>query len=296
MALIFVGSYTEKRTDGVFVFRFDEKSGVLTQIGAFDAGPNPSYLALHPTLPMLYAVQEVGTGDGTTPTTGGFVTALPIESGGMLKKGLHTRVSSHGAYPCWVSVHPDKRHLLVANYTSGNGSVCVVPLSTAGDVGEASDHTRLGPNGTNSCAHCLVAAPGGKHVVAADIKQNKLFIYDFDSVRGLIAPHANPPYYSLPGPTTGLPEGAGPRHIAFSPNGRFLYCLTEYAATVSVFPWNPNGKPADALQTLPLLPADFKGKNSSAALHLSRTANFCTAPIGAMTVWRFSPWTAKPAN
>lgn len=269
MALVFVGTYTETRSQGIFVFHFDDHSGTLTQIGSVDAGPNPSYLALHPKLPLLYAVNEVGSG---------FVTAVPIGSGGVLESPLPgKRQSTHGNSPCWVSIHPSRQHLLTANYTEGDGSVCVLPLSPVGEPLGNTDFVRLGVPAQKSCAHCLVASPDGRCVLAADIKQNRIFIYDFDAAHGKLTPHAALPFLSLPGSSPQLLEGAGPRHLVFSPDGRFLYCVNEYASTLTVFAWNEKNKTAAEIQTISLLPEGFTGKSAAAAVHFSPNGRFLYA-------------------
>ena len=64
--LLYVGTYTEgNRADGIYLVRFDGRSGALRQVGAVNAGENPSFLAIHPNGRVLYAVNEVERVDRT---------------------------------------------------------------------------------------------------------------------------------------------------------------------------------------------------------------------------------------
>src|SRR3982751_5688811 len=61
--LLYVGTYTDDgKSDGIYLVRMDRRSGQLRLVGSVKAGPNPSFLAIHPNGRALYAVNEGETG------------------------------------------------------------------------------------------------------------------------------------------------------------------------------------------------------------------------------------------
>src|SRR5689334_1694747 len=117
--LVFVGCYTGDKGgtgEGIALLRRDPAGGVLSRLGVVARTPSPSFLVAHPTLPALYAVNELdtaGTVSAFTVAAGGELTPLAVEPTG-------------GTDPAHLAVTPDGRFLLVANYSSG--SVAVHPL------------------------------------------------------------------------------------------------------------------------------------------------------------------------
>lgn len=273
VALVIVGTYTEKRTEGVFAFRLDRTTGSLTPLGSANAGPNPTWLTAHTTEPIIYAVNETG---GEAKPSSGAIAALGIRSDGTLNRLPWPALSTCGSFPCHSSLHPSGQWQLVANYSEGEGSVCVLALSPAGQPTEQTAFVRLGQPGVRSSAHCFFFAPGGEFALATDLRQNCICVFHFDAEAGTLTPHSVP-FAALPGPSETLPRGAGPRHALFSPDGRFLYCVTEYASTVIAFAWDGMAGTLSELETHSLLPPDYKGKHAAAAVRLSPDGQFLYA-------------------
>ena len=85
--LLYVGTYTDaNRSDGIYLVRMDPRSGELRQVGSVNAGQNPSFLAIHPSGRVLYAVNEVDEHDGKkTGAVSAF--ALARDTGAMTRLG-----------------------------------------------------------------------------------------------------------------------------------------------------------------------------------------------------------------
>src|SRR5687768_10516288 len=137
---LYVGTFTSPerggRGEGIYVFRVDDSSGHLERLQVLPGVDNPSFLALHPSKPNLYA------NEATTPE--GSLAAFAIGQDGRLT--FLNRRSSKGVSPAHVSVHPAGRYVFGANY--GSGSVCMLPVETDGRLGEATDwHQHEGPPG-----------------------------------------------------------------------------------------------------------------------------------------------------
>src|SRR5713101_6921897 len=132
--LLYVGTYTEN----IYLVRMDRRSGELLQVGAVNAGTNPSFLSIHPNGRVLYAVNEL------EPT--GAVSAFTIDRATGALTRLNEQPSGGGA-PCFVSVERSGRAVLVANY--GGGSVALLSIQMDGTLAPAADvvqHKGKGPN------------------------------------------------------------------------------------------------------------------------------------------------------
>ena len=122
---IYIGTYTSGTSEGIYVADFDSSSGAIGNLRVAVKTENPSFLAKHPTLPVIYAVGEmVKEPDGD----GGTVSAFRMEESGGLAP--INRASSVGAGPCHVAVAPSGKHVAVANY--GGGSVALVQIDEKG--------------------------------------------------------------------------------------------------------------------------------------------------------------------
>ena len=172
--LLYVGTYTDDgKSQGIYLVRMDRRSGQLRLVGFVNAGPNPSFLAIHPNGRALYAVNEGEKGA---------VTAFSIADDGAL-----TRLGSQpsqDAGPCYVSVDRSGRVVLVANYDGG--SVAMLPVQTNGALAATTSlikHTGSGPNAERQKephAHCIIADPSNRFALSADLGADRVFVYRLD--------------------------------------------------------------------------------------------------------------------
>jgi 6-phosphogluconolactonase len=250
---------------GIHLFQVNPASGALTSAGIYEMGTSPSSLALNTAGTRLYSANETDSaGDDKEGTVSAF--AINRADG---KLSLLNTVRSGGAGPTFVSVHPSKRFVLVANYFGG--SVAVLPILADGRVGAATDIKKdagkIGPTkATNappgSCAfsghdrthaHMIQADPSGRFVLHADLGLDKIFVWKFDEQKGVLTPN-NPPAVSLP-------PGDGPRHFYFHPNGRWLYSIQEEGSTIVLFDYDAATGRLGSRQTISTLPPAFAGSN-----------------------------------
>jgi 6-phosphogluconolactonase len=267
--LIYVGTYTGPASKGVYAFRFDPASGKSTSLGLMAETTNPSFLAIDPTHHYLYAANEVGDYKGEKA---GGVSAFAIDR----KTGKLTflnEVSSRGAGPCHVALDKTGKYVLVANYDGG--SVAVFPVLPDGRLGEASSvvqHSGHGPNPERQegpHAHEIQLTRDNRFAIAADLGLDELLVYRFDAAKGTLASN-DPPFAKVD-------PGAGPRHFAPHPNGRFVYTLNEMGGSVTGFAYDPRKGALRNLQTISSLPKDFKGKNDSAEIVVDASGKFLYA-------------------
>lgn len=264
-ARLFVGTYSQRNSEGIYCCRFDLGSGKLIVESATNGVTNPSFLAIDAKRGRLFSVNETAQFEGHQ---GGSVSsfALNPETGHL--RPLNSR-STHGADPCYVTVDAAGRFVLAANYSGG--SLAVLPIRTDGSLGEATDVVQhkgssVKPQQQGPHAHSVVLDSSGHFAYAADLGLDKVMIYRFDDQMGKLLP-------SIPD-GVGLKPGAGPRHLAFSPDGSALYVANELDSTLTVFSVD---RPTGALmhrQTVSTLPSDFTGQNFPADVHISQSGRF----------------------
>lgn len=263
---VYIGPYTEAKSRGIYVCRFDTGSGKLSPPMLAAEVSNPSFLAVHPNHRFVYAVSEVARYDGQKS---GYVSAFEIDrkTG---KLSLLNQVSSRGGGPCHLVVDKTGKNVLVANY--GGGSVAVLPIKEDGRLSEASafvQHSgssviprrQEGPH-----AHCVTLSPDNRFAFAADLGLDEVLIYRFDAEKGSLA--ANDPPFSKVSP------GAGPRHFAFHPGGKYAYVINELQSTITAFAYDADRGALKELQTISTLPAGYVGDNSTAELQLAPSGKF----------------------
>jgi 6-phosphogluconolactonase len=262
--LLYVGTYTEGgRTDGIYLVRFDRRTGKLRRVGAVAAGANPSFLAIHPNGRTLYAVNEVEKYDGKAS---GAVSAFAIanDTGALTRRNEQP---SEGGAPCFVSVDRSGRVVLVANYAGG--SVAALPIEADGSLAaptHVAHHTGSGPNAERQeapHAHCIVPDPSNRFALSADLGADRVFVYRLDleskSLRRVESGDAV------------TRAGAGPRHIAFHPTLPFLFVTNELDSTVATLRFDAERGALSPLDTRSTLPAGWKGTNYPADIHIAST-------------------------
>ena len=269
--LLYVGTYTEdgSKSKGIYAYRFDPETAEITPVGLAAETINPSFLAVHPNHRFLYAVNEVTTFKGQKS---GAVSAFAIDRA-TGKLTLLNQVASKGADPCYITVDKTGKYVLVANYTSG--SVAVFPVAEDGRLGEASafvQHTGQGANPERQegpHAHSIDLSPDNRFAVVDDLGLDQSIVYRFDTAKGSLIPS---------GPQFGKADpGAGPRHFAFHPNGKFGYVINEMGSSVSAFSFDGRAGVLRPLQTISTLPKGFAEHNDDAEIAVHSSGKFLYA-------------------
>ncbi len=266
--LAYIGTYTEKtKSKGIYAFRFDGTSGKLSFIGVAAETPNPSFLALHSSGKYLYAVNE--TSEFSSEKSGA-VSAFSIDR----KTGkltLLNQLASRGAGPCHVSLDRTSRYVLVANYDSG--TVAVFPIQNDGQLGKYTGYAKHTGHSVNKerqegpHAHWIATSPDNQFLLAADLGIDRVLISKFHLQDGAFTPNKS-------NSGTKLKAGAGPRHAAFSPSGRFFYVASELNSTVTAYSYSAKDGTLHELQTVSTLPKDFSGENDVAEIAVHPSGRF----------------------
>ncbi len=216
---VFLGCFTGEsggEGEGIALLRRDPATGDLTRLGVVARTPSPSFLAQHPRLPVLYAVNAVEAGA---------VSAFAVAEDASLTP-LAVR-STGGSGPCHLAVSADARHLLVANYTSGD--VSVHPLDADGVPGERSDLLTLEGEGPVADrqeaphAHMVAPDPNGPEVLICDLGSDRVWRARLDAVSGRL---------TMVGAAVVAEPGTGPRHLRYAIDGSLLL-VGELAGNLS---------------------------------------------------------------
>ncbi len=178
---------------------------------------------------------------------------------------------SRGDDPCNITTDHTGKWLFVANYSGGNFSL--FPIEKNGSVEKAVQTIQHYGHGVNPQrqgkphVHCVLPAPNNRDIFVTDLGLDKVFTYELDATTGHLSA-GKPPYIEV------IP-GTGPRHLDFSPNGKYLYLVQEIGGKITVFAYHP-GK-LETVQTLSTVPADFQGRIWAADIHLSPDGKFLYA-------------------
>jgi 6-phosphogluconolactonase len=264
--LLYVGTYTAGNSQGIYLYHLNLASGELGHVANTRGVVNPSFISLAPSRRYLYAVNEIGEFAGKKS---GAVSAFAVDQRTGELRVLNQK-SSLGADPCYVDVTADGRFVLIANYTGGN--ITVLPVERDGSLGDATDVKQAQGSSVNRQrqegphAHCIVLDPSNKFAYSCDLGTDKVMVFRFDARNGKLL-SAEPPWVQVK-------PGAGPRHFAFHPTGKYVFVVNELHSTINAFAREPGKGSLKELQSLSTLPNDFTGTSWSADIHVSPDGRF----------------------
>jgi 6-phosphogluconolactonase len=160
--------------------------------------------------------------------------------------------------------------VLVANY--GGGSVASLPIAADGRVGRAVSTIQHAGSSVNKQrqegphAHSINLDAANRFAFAADLGLDQVLVYKFDTATGKLAGN-NPA-------AANVTPGAGPRHFAFHPGGKFAYVINEIANTVTAFGYDASRGVLTPVQEISTLPKDFQGTSYTAEVVVHPTGKF----------------------
>jgi 6-phosphogluconolactonase len=225
----------------------DPATGALSPVGAIPAfAASPSFLAVSGS--HLYAVSESQSRVGAyaiEPATGALTFINDVDAG--------------GSGPAHISVDRGGHFALVANYDGG--SVSVLAIRPDGGLDAPRQTLSVGAN-----AHMILTDPSNHFVFVPCKGADRIAQLTFDPATGALAPN--------PVPQLTTAAGAGPRHLAFAPDGRHAYLINENASTLTALAYDGATGRLSALQTVSTLPANATGSNTGAEVWVHPSGKF----------------------
>jgi len=261
---VYIGTYTGKESKGIYSCDLSTRDGSLSNLKLAAETLSPSFLTIHPNGKFLYSVNEVSNYKGERS---GSATAYKIEGDQLTKLNEQ---STGGDGPCYISVDHTGKVAMVANY--GGGSVAAFPIGTDGSLGARSafiQHTGSSVNPERQKephAHSINMDPENRFAIAADLGLDQLLAYRVDLEQGTLTPN-NPPFSKVP-------PGTGPRHLSFTPNGKFAYVNGEMSNTVVGMSYNPKEGSFKVMQVLSTLPEGWNGTSWTAQTEVHPNGKF----------------------
>jgi 6-phosphogluconolactonase len=240
---VWIGTSGHRMSKGIYHCTLNPEDGKLTIPTLAIEVRGPGFLDRHPTLPCLYAV---GTLDNKPS-----VIAYGIEKGDSdptLKLLNSVEIGDGGA--THLAVDATGKTIVTAQY--GRGSIAVFSLNEDGSVKERTqlikhtDASGVRPNQTSPHPHWAGFSPDNKFVFIPDLGKDQIVIYSFDAATSKLTPHG-----------AGIaPAGAGPRHMKFHSNGKWIYVLNENDVTVTLFDYDAQAGTMSAKQTEAAVPKE----------------------------------------
>jgi 6-phosphogluconolactonase len=273
---LLVGTYTNTGTlagnapldssgsKGIYVYKFDAATGKAELLSHTEGVCNPSFLAIAPDRRHVYACTE------SRMKGAGSVSAFELDTAkGTLR--FINKVSSGGDNPAYVSVDRSGKWVVVADYTGGSFVVCgtradgglLTPVQRMAFTGHGFDPQRQ----ERSHVHSAVFSPDQRHLYVQDLGLDRITMFPFSG--GM----------PLPADTTAMVRfstlpGTGPRHLTFSPDGRFAYLIEEMGGMVDVYRYDAATGRLDSLQRIAAHPMNDNGPFRGADIHVSPDGRF----------------------
>ncbi len=264
--LVYVGTYTNRGSAGLYSGRFDPASGAISGLAPAAAMPNPTFQVVHPARRVLYSVSEMRDEGGRHD---GSVTAFAVAPGTGRLTALN-RQSVRAQGPCHLAIDSTGRALIASNYASG--SVTALPLEPDGRLGEPmpvvqhSGSSIVPERQSEPHAHSTTISPDNRFAFVADLGIDRIMAYRLDPASARLVPHEPAAIAVRP--------GLGPRHFAFHPNRRAAYLITELGNTVNVFAYDESAGRLTEIQEISTLPAGYSATTYASDIHLSADGRF----------------------
>ena len=256
---LLIGTYTTGKSEGIYVYKFNVKTGEFTQESVAKGLKNPGFLTISPDAKHVYSVGEI---EG-----GGAVYSFDFDKKTGILTQLNTQ-SARGDNPCHLDIDKTGKWVIVGNYSSG--SLSVLPVEADGSLGKVTQTIQHQGRGLNESrqekphVHSINIAPNNVDIFVPDLGIDKIMTYSLDAKTGKLS-DGNPAF-------TKVKDGSGPRHFTLHPNGKFAYVIQELSGEVTAFGYK-NGA-LTAIQSISTLPKDYKGGFSCADIHISPDGKF----------------------
>lgn len=260
---LFVGSYAKPEGPGVYLYRWNEEELALEPpLAEADGLRNPTFLNVDPEGGKLYAISE---GVNEAGGKSGTAVSYRFDAGEGTLERIGEAPTTDGP-TCHIERSPDGRRLIVVSYHGGMAGL--MELEEDGTIGRRLDQPQHEGSSVDPerqdrpHPHSTRFSPDGRWAFVQDLGLDLIRTYRLEDDR------------MVPVRDNRIHPGAGPRHLAFHPEGRFAYVINEVDSTVSVLGYEPETGELAELGHVPTLPDGWQGDNTCAEVAVSADGRF----------------------
>ena len=252
---LIVGTFTRaNNSEGIYIYDFDTKTADSKALSIIKSPADQGYLALSNDNKFIYSTYMLKDKSA--------VTAYTFNENNAEAKLINQLPA--GQNPCYIIT--DGINVITANY--GGGNINVFGIKNDGSIGtekQLIQHTGSGPDPRQASAHAhqVMFTPDRKYVLAVDLGEDKIYTYQYNAT-------AEKPLVFKTSLSTDA--GSGPRHLTFSPNGKYVYLVHEFTGKVSVFNYHDGNLTLQ--QKIATTAPNFEGKIDGAAIQISDDGKF----------------------
>lgn len=262
--LVFVGSYAEHTTNGLYVYELIEDTGELKLLDEHGGLQNPTFLNVDESRRLLYVISEQLSAQGERS---GSAAAYAIDPAAGKLRQLNY-VPTIGATTCHIQRDHTDRYIVVVSY--GGGQIGLLAIEEDGRIGKLLDERRHEGSSVNPerqekpHPHSACFSPDNRFVFVPDLGLDRIVAYQLDTANGKLAKSGE----------TVVHAGAGPRHMAFHPSGSYTFVINELDSTIESYRYDAQTGEMLSLQVISTLPESYAGESWCAEIALSPDGRF----------------------
>ena len=237
--------YVSNADDGeIVVYELNLKNGGLSAQQTVAAGESVMPLTVSPNKQKLYASIR------SKPYSA--VTFSINQNNGKLTRLSQATIQND---ICFISTDKSGNYLLSSSY--GGSKITVNNINSAGEA--LTDNAKIYATGLN--AHAVLMDSSNRFLFVTNLGSDQILQMKFNAETGEVTP--NQPA------AVKTQAGAGPRHLRFSPDNKFVYVLNEYDATVNVYAFDQNTGTLQEKQSILMAANDYYEKPSAAEIQIT---------------------------
>ena len=248
---VYIGSTTKKPTDGIHMATWNAQTGTLSNVHLAFECLVPSFLAHSPHAAILFAGHQPAPKQGA-------LSSFRIQPSGELQ--LINTIPAPGADFVHLAVDHTGQVVIAPNY--GAGTILSSKIASDGTLSNFVSQVQLAGHGPNASrqtaphAHGVAISPNNRFVYISDLGTDRILIYKLNPATAELTPAAPAVFI--------MPPGSGPRHLAFHPNGKWVYSVNELDSTLTLLTWNSTTGALTSLTAVPTMLPDGDVANNRA--------------------------------
>jgi 6-phosphogluconolactonase len=266
----YVGSSKGSLSHSIYLCELNPADGTFAVLDSFAGAKGSSYLDVSGEGDYLFSINQAPLNQEGEHAS---VTSFAVDPATRALKLINSQ-SSEGADISHIHCNETGDYIFAANY--GSGHATALPVGADGSIVTASSVVVGSGNGPVESrqqgphAHQVMLDPGQNFLLVPDLGCDRVMIYAFDRNSGNLTPNPAQPYFQLA-------PGSGPRHLAFHPDGKSLFIVSELSSTITACNYNGEDGTISELNTLSTVGESHEGMKYPAAVRVHPNGRFVYA-------------------